>query len=283
MNNKLKLTLIIALIIMGIVINNVQAKKIGDNASGQADTAGLGGGVAAGMTSRSLCMTEECKAIRSQIIKISDTIEQYKIKVEQKNQEYTKAKQNNGSIKLEKQVNELKAKLDEEKNKGKDITKLSEELDSKTEKLNTALKEVKSFEEQLNALNQEIITKSTEMKNLNIKLDELSQQQPTDLNKNNPAEPNFNELDEKNENNDQNDVVPESKSYLKSGDLLAWGIPGIPSIPMGGPKHSEKNVQEKKSSDQGYQALRTVEQESEKITEADKDTFLNQLKTQITK
>lgn len=85
----------------------------------------------------------------------------------------------------------------------------------------------------------------------------------------------------------KNDVVDvNQKSYLKHGDLVAWGIPGIPSIPVAKPSkpvHQEKTVTEKQVSDQTYQALRSVEQGSEKVTQSDVDQFLNQLNAQTAK
>ena len=89
---------------------------------------------------------------------------------------------------------------------------------------------------------------------------------------------------------DETDIDDESSSYkydvnpvsysFSSGDLVAWGIPGVgvPSVPrVSAPKHEQKNVTEKKVSDESYNALRVVETESVKISDSDKDTFLMQL------
>ncbi|MEW5818953.1 MAG: hypothetical protein AB1782_02065 [Cyanobacteriota bacterium] len=79
------------------------------------------------------------------------------------------------------------------------------------------------------------------------------------------------------------DVIPENTFRLESGDLIAWGIPhpGIPSIPRPKPKQeppaSNPADQQPQASDETYNALRQVEQISDKVTDTEKDQFIQSL------
>jgi hypothetical protein len=85
-------------------------------------------------------------------------------------------------------------------------------------------------------------------------------------------------------NFDQFDVTPQN-NLLNDGELVAWGIPrpGIPSIPK--PKKntssssssSSSTSSQKQVSDETYKALRSVEENSAKVTDSEKDQFLSEL------
>lgn len=147
-------------------------------------------------------------------------------------------------------------------------------------------KEIESLQAKYNTLAEEDRKRKEEQKKN--EAENKPENNNENINKGNetPSTPDC--TDDATKNNDQMDVPPVNKSYLEHGDLLAWGIPFVPTIPIGGPKKSsqgtgEKNIQEVQSSDAGYQSLRTVEQASEKITDTDKDTFLAGLKAQVNK
>jgi hypothetical protein len=91
-----------------------------------------------------------------------------------------------------------------------------------------------------------------------------------------------NDVDNSNDLNEgyEFDVIPDRNISLTSGDLLAWGIPYIPSVPrVHTEPNQQKNIEERQVSDQTYQSLRSVENFSEKITDSDKDQFLMELNT----
>jgi hypothetical protein len=80
------------------------------------------------------------------------------------------------------------------------------------------------------------------------------------------------------------DVIPENYK-LNNGDLIAWGGFGIPSIPK--PRLKTKSSSKPQPAqaqqpvdDETYNALKSVEEQSSKISEAQKDEFLRKLNTQ---
>lgn len=89
-----------------------------------------------------------------------------------------------------------------------------------------------------------------------------------------------------NGNQDQPDVEPVEAGYLENGDLVAWGIPSIPHIPTPRPKtttssSSSAPAQQKEITDAGYKALRSVETESGKVTDTEKDQFISELNSRV--
>ena len=81
------------------------------------------------------------------------------------------------------------------------------------------------------------------------------------------------------------DVEPAKSVSLADGDLIAWGIPYVPRIPVPrSRKHtstssssSSTSSQQSQINDETYKALRMVEENSEKITDSEKTEFLNKL------
>lgn len=89
------------------------------------------------------------------------------------------------------------------------------------------------------------------------------------------------------ENKTQVDVEPTPQAYLKHGDLIAWGIPRIPSIPRAksnssSSSSSSSSSQAKQVNDESYKAVRSMEQNSEKVTDSEVDQFLNELSSRAT-
>lgn len=243
MNKNLKLTLIITLLAIFTPISGAWAEKIGGSSIGTQTGGASGQGIEGESNSASTICTTN---------ECKDT----KLEIRD----------------IEKLIKKEEQKLGQ---KG-----LEQELIQ--QKIDTKKKEIESLQAKYNALAEEDRKRKEEQKK------NEAENNNENINKGNetPSTPDC--TDDATKNNDQMDVPPVNKSYLEPGDLVAWGIPFVPSIPIGGPKKSsqgtgEKNIQEVQSSDTGYQALRSVEQESEKITDADKDAFLAGLKTQTNK
>lgn len=268
MKNKKFLLLIMALLFVSVfVINPVEAKRVTSNDEAQrgSNTAGLGG---LGEALRALknpevirCKTGVCLTLKSKIEKINEKIDSsicsYSKSIEDfnlKKTTLTKEEKNKIDV-LRKDVKKFKNKNSAEYEKKRE--EMFAEFANLDPQKASAYSEIKTERQARIDLNDELLEKAKLM--------------------NSSDEP---------ENQDQPDVEPVEAGCLENGDLVAWGIPSIPHIPSPKPKTTSSSssstpAEQKEVTDAGYKALRSVETESGKVTDTEKDQFISELNSRV--
>ena len=271
MKNKKCLFLVITLLFVGaFVINPVEAKRggSGNETQLQSDTAGVQGNegetlkaVKENKDIEAYCLSDkadECK------IKFKEIVDIYKDISKEKNNFCKSLKK--GDFKGTGHDNEAN-KLVGQRNNRDDLLKKKEIKEKDAELVKKYPIACSLFVDSLKQ--QSIIEKQERMEKMADSLAKEAQ-------------------DYKNGNQDQPDVEPVESGYLESGDLVAWGIPGIPYIPTPSPKAKTSSssststpAQKQEISDEGYKSLRSIEMESEKVTEPEKDQFISELNSRV--
>ncbi|MGD9580012.1 MAG: hypothetical protein AB7V50_01450 [Vampirovibrionia bacterium] len=276
MSNKKSLLLALMILFVGIsFINPVEAKRVTskDESQLQSETAGVQGSQNEALRALSNPEVARCK---------SDVCVPLKAKIEALNADIEKSissycnsinsynlKKANLSKDEKKQLESLKKEVESLKKKN------SEEFETKREEL---FEKFAQLDDKNASAFEGIKTNIQERVKLNDELLEAAQNMDSSFN---------------NENEDQVDVELQKQSYLQNGELVAFGIPGIPHIPT--PKiNTSKSSNSSKSSnassqpaqqpvsDAGYNALRSVETASDKVTDSEKDQFLTELGSRST-
>lgn len=271
MTKKVKLlSTIISLLTVLSFAQVSYAFKFSNNVSPSGEpVAGGVGATGVTITPGDFCVSKKCNDLRLQIGSIQKQIDEDDLKLETLVNNLTDSR-----------IEKLRSEINQLQNK-----KLSKEegilLSKKILEL-VAIAETVSPE--VATLKERILSNKVQVQIIKEQIDEIA----TDEDKESGMDSGVEEKDDSSQ--DETDTDDESSSYeydvnpisysLNSGDLVAWGIPGVgvPSIPrVSAPQHEQKNITEKKVSDESYNALRVVETESIKISDSDKDTFLMQL------
>lgn len=260
MKNKVKSTLISLLFVI-LLVSPAMAQKALPDANIQPGIPGAGGvgdGDKAGNINKE--NLSKIKEIKRKIDALEMSINKNTSEISSIEQKKTQDKL---IKKLQKEVKGLEKDLEAFTKKGKPISEIESKLSAKQSELDKAMSE---YEVQITELKTKLNCDKEKKQELEeeIKTLETSSDLPVELNKTTLFI------------YDQYDVQPHANAYLQDGALLAWGIPSIPSIPRSQPK-KERQVQEKQVSDETYNALRSVENQSEQITDSDKSQFLNEL------
>lgn len=260
MKNKKSLLLIITiLLVTTFVVSPVEAKRVTTEAQRQSDTAGVQGNEG---------------DILKQVDADPNVFECRKSEKTSCSEKYKTIIKLNGEIKKAKanycnSLDKNSFKGDPKNSDVKEIVKLQ----NKKDKLKDFECKCSSFVDSISNLDLDavkaIVAKQTEMQDV---ADSLAKEAKA----------------YKEGNLDQPDVAPVEAGCLENGELLAWGIPSIPHIPAPKPKATTTSssstsapAEQKEVSDEGYKSLRSVEIESEKVTEPEKDQFISELNSRV--
>lgn len=277
-NQKCLLLIVSMLLVTTFVVNPAEAKRVKTEAQVQSDTAGVQGNegetlkaVKENKDIEAYCLSDkadECK------IKFKEIVDIYKDISKEKNN-YCKSLKK-GDFKGTGHNDEAN-KLVGQRNDRDDLLKKKEINDKEAELVKKYPIACSLFVDSLKK--QSIIEKQEQMEKMADSLAKEAQ----DYKNGNCDKP-----DVEPENQDQPDVEPVESGYLKNGELVAWGIPSIPHIPTPRPKTTTTTTsststpaQKQEISDEGYKSLRSIEMESEKVTEPEKDQFITELGSRV--
>ena len=267
MKYKLKKAILLSfcLILIGSLNAQIEAQimpKENANSQGIAPTAGLGGANEGNLKASGTVCPPRLKACWDIFEKMKEV--QLSVSTDQQKQKALQDQVNKNESKIAK----LKKEISEKIAKNKDPKKKQKELEE-------LLKQSKDLE----TLNAQIAEKEKQIS--------ILEAQRVDLINGNKKEQEIEPVEEE----DQTDIEPEESGYLPNGELLAWGVPYVPSIPRPRKTNSSSNsnnsnnsssTTQAKPSDASYNALRSVEENSAKITDTDKNAFLNELDSRAT-
>lgn len=281
MNKKFKSGMIIIMgaLILGLTVSPVSAKRGGDDSNLKGDSAGVAGSTGGNLKATGLCLSEDCKKIRNQINSISNTLNTYKSEIIDYQSQISKIKKEKNFNSTQKEIDKIKKDIESKKAQSKPIDNLESKLTLKQSDLQKLLDQIKENETKIETVNAKILDTEKQKQELENEYERVAGQEKNGgINKDSIKKDQMEGTDKDTET----DVEPEKSGYLKSGDLLAWGVPGIgiPSIPRVTHEEKSKTVSDRQVSDETYNAVKSVEQESEKITDTDKDAFLMQLNMQ---
>lgn len=280
-NKKFKLALVVILALFTLSASPSIAKKLkrgSTDAHSSFSVAGVGGATGSSLNVNKLlkekmCLTDSCKTLSKEMIGLVnlisanetkmysaiDKIKEKEIKIlrneyYEKVEDFKKAKtnsQNNLEV-LEKDLVETETKLIDLASKNSCY-------------VNTFKTEINSDKKQL----QDLMNKYKQEY-------EKSQTSDSSLDSQDKEDIDFSDL----EKSSMFDVEPLETISLKQGDLLAWGIPSVPRIPVPKPKAKpETQAGATEVKDETYRALWNIESNSSKITDSQKDQFLTDLRS----
>lgn len=282
-NKNLKSVLLLMLVLFTFNAVPGFAKKLtkaSHQAPAAAGIAGVGGASGSSLSVNSLlkeklCLTDGCKELGKEMVGLVNLIEANEEKmftaidkIKDKDVKSLKKDYDKALEAIENNENDLNLAKDLEAAK----TKLVELASQSSCYVNTFKTEVDSDRQKLKKLMDKY---EEEYKNSKKEDSSSTEGSEDDLD--------FSDL----QKSSQYDVEPSQMISLKQGDLLAWGIPYVPSIPLPKPKaqpQAQSAVTQEvtatpKVSDKTFQALDTIEVNSSKISEAQKDQFLSGLRS----